>query len=81
MPSRARSTDRPALVTAPRLWGQTKNNTPRVSIYIFSLPSSAGGRARVHPAAFFRPSSTVLIYTGRFWMYNHLTEVLIGGAP
>ena len=27
MPSGVRSANQPALVTAPRLWGQTKNNT------------------------------------------------------
>ena len=41
MPSGARSTDRPALVTAPRLWGQTKDNTwlCRVMRYRWNPPN------------------------------------------
>ena len=40
MPSRARSTDWPALVTAPRLWGQTKSNTRPCRVMRYSLDSS-----------------------------------------
>ena len=48
MPSGARSTDRPALVTAPRLWGQTKDNTwlCRVMKYISIPPRKQGGPGR-----------------------------------